>query len=204
MKIQLKHIVDNLQQYSKKLDNYAILTEQPWITKTENENERFVLIFRKKDNELLISLNGKVEKGKWDYIPSMNSLIVERKSGTTLYNQGFFDDSVMILKVDGTENYQLFANENRIESTIEKLLEGIEKKYLTKNSVKEKTEPKSFGNLVIRKLKDGSNFEIQSSLKMGYTVGDKVTINGKYPQDGEYKFGWFDTLIVIDGKIKRL
>ena len=203
MKIQLNKIVKNLKNYSKKLDNYAILTEQPWITKTENDNERFVIIFRK-NNELLISINGKVEKGKWDYIPSMNSLIVERKSGTTLYNQGFFDDSVMILKVDGTDDYQLFANENKIESTIEKLVQEIENKYLIAKPTENKTDNSAYRKVVIKKLKNGSEFEIHSSLSVGYTVGDNVTINGKYPQDGEYRFGWSDSLIVMDGKIKRL
>lgn len=145
MKIQLKKIVENLQHYSKKLDNYAILTEQPWITKTENNNERFVIIFRK-NKDLLISINGKVEKGKWDYIPSMNSLIIERDTGTTLYNQGFFDDSVMILKVDGTDDYQVFANENKIESTIEKLVQDVERKYLVAKWSENKTENPSYNN----------------------------------------------------------
>lgn len=202
MKYQLKSLVENLKNYSKKLDNYAILTEQPWITKTENEEERFVVIFRKKDNELLISVNGKVEKGKWDYIPAMNSLIVERESGTTLYNQGFFDDSIMILKVDGTDNYQLFVNENKIESSIEKLLEKIEKKYL--QGEEDKNVHLSDKKILCKKLPDGRSFEIHRSLPYGYTVGDRVTINGEYPQDGKYRFNWATTIVVSDGIIKKL
>ena len=202
MKYQLKSLVENLKNYSKKLDNYAILTEQPWITKTENEEERFVVIFRKKDNELLISVNGKVEKGKWDYIPSMNSLIVERESGTTLYNQGFFDDSIMILKVDGTDDYQLFVNENKIESSIEKLLEKIEKKYLRRE---ENKNVHLSGNKVVRKkLPDGRSFEIYTSQTYGYTIGDRVTINDEYPQEGKYRFNWATTIEVFNGVIKDL
>lgn len=104
MKKYLSVFVEKLKRHSNRLDNYALLTEQPWVTKTDDNSERFVMIFRQKENELLISLNGNVEKGKWDYIPSMNSLLIERETETTLYKQGFFDDSVMILKVDGTEN----------------------------------------------------------------------------------------------------
>ncbi|MCD8431870.1 hypothetical protein G1L02_04285 [Tenacibaculum finnmarkense] len=203
MKKYLSGFVERLKRHSDKLDNYALLTEQPWITKTDDNNERFLMIFRQKENELLISLNGKIEKAKWDYIPSMNSLVIERNSGITLYKQGFFDDSVMILKVDGTEDYQLFVNENKIDSTIEKLLEETENKYFKKKKlILEKK--KSYNQIINKTLKDGRNFKIYSSLDYGYTIGDKVTINGELPIDGEYSFGWFDSLLVIDGKLKRL
>jgi hypothetical protein len=37
---------------------------------------------------------------------SFNGSLVKGKSGITLYKQGFFDDSVLILKVDGeSTNY---------------------------------------------------------------------------------------------------
>jgi hypothetical protein len=204
MKQQLSGFVERLKRYSNRLDNYALLTEQPWITQTDDDNERFVMIFRQKENELLISVNGMIEKGKWDYIPSMNSLVIERKSGITLYKQGFFDDSVMILKVDGIEKYQLFVNENKIDSTIEKLLEQTENKYLKKNEPL--FEKKNTDNRIIiaKRLKDGRSFEIHSSLEMGYTIGDKVTINGELPADGKYRYSWFFSLLVFDGKLKRL
>lgn len=208
--MQLKHFVEKLKQHSKKLDNYAILNDQPWITRTENENERCVFIFRQKENELLISINGKVEKGKWDYIPSMKSLLLETGKTTTLYNQGFLDDSVMILKVDGTDEYQLFVNENRITSTVEKLLKEVENRYLQENlnnknldtyAVNKTSQHKK---VVQKKLSDGRIFLIHSSLTVGYTVGDKVTINGEPALDGKYRFGWADSIVVEDGKIKKL
>ena len=82
MKTQSKHFVERYKNSTYRLDNYSVLTDQPWITITENENDRCVFIFRNKENELLISINGKVEKGKWDYIPSMKSLFVELESST--------------------------------------------------------------------------------------------------------------------------
>lgn len=85
-------------------------------------------------------------------------------------------------------------NENKIDSTIEKLLEQTENKYLKKSSST---------RIVNKILKDGRNFEIHSSLDSGYTIGDKVTIDGELPIDGEYSFGC-DSLLVADGKLKRL
>ena len=100
----------------------------------ENEGEGRLLIFRKKNNELLITRNGIVQKGKWDYISSINSQMIDYSNGESrLYNQGFFDESIMILKIDGTQKYELFANEKKITSTLEKLLKGVVKKYLKKD-----------------------------------------------------------------------
>jgi hypothetical protein len=203
MKIELKHYVEKLSRFSNKLDNLNILTEQPWITKLNDDNDRCVYIFRKENKELLISLNGAVEKGKWDYIPSMNSLIIERKTGTTLYKKGFFDDSVMILQIDGTDDFQLFANENRIESTLDKLLEKTEFKYLN-NSKPIKENLIKRNTIITKKLKDGNNLEIHCTIKYVYGIGDKVTINGQIPQDGNYKISWLNSIDILNGLIKRL
>lgn len=194
MRRHLQEYIGRLKSYSKRLDNFAILLDQPWLTKISNENSRCVFIFRRENNELLMSLDGKVERAKWEYMPAMNSLLIERKEETVLYNQGFFDESIMILKRDGADDFQLFVNENKVTSTIEELLEKVEKKYLS--------EP--IDRIVRKKLRDGRYFDIYSSLAVGYTVGDKVRINGQIPLNGEYKFGLFDSILVEDGKIWRL
>ena len=125
MKTYLKNIVDRFRNYSEKLDNFSILTDQPWITQTDNLSDRCVFIFRKENKELYILTNGVMKKedegSAWDYIASMNSLLIRRNGETKLYNQGFFDEAIMILRLDGTNELQLFANENKIESTTEKI-----------------------------------------------------------------------------------
>ena len=131
MHIHLREYVNRLKNYSQKLNNEALLIDQPWLCKPENEGERRLLIFRKKNNELLITRNGIVQKGKWEYISSMNSLMIDYSNGESrLYNQGFFDESIMILKIDGTQEYEIFANEKKITSTLEKLLNEVERKYI--------------------------------------------------------------------------
>lgn len=51
---------------------------------------------------------------------------------------------------------------------------------------------------------DGKMLEIHSTLAVGYTVGDKVFINGQPAPAGRYKLGWMDYLTVDEGKIKKL
>jgi len=141
MQIHLREYVNRLKNYSQELNNHALLIDQPWIFKSDKPDERCTLIFRRKDGELLITRNGKVEKGKWEYIAAMNSLLIEYKNGETrLYNSGFFDESVMVLKIDGTDKYQLFANEKKITSTIEKLMAQVERQYLSPSLFSDLTE----------------------------------------------------------------
>ena len=73
------------------------------IDKTKN-----VYIFRK-NNELLISSNGEVEKGRWEYLGN-NSLLIDKKDKSYLFKHGFFDENVLALKIDGREEYAFLVN----------------------------------------------------------------------------------------------
>jgi hypothetical protein len=127
----LKDYTNRLKKYSQTLDNYALLLDQPWLVAPEKEGDRCVYIFRRENKELIISNSGIIEKAKWDYIPSMKSLIIERNGRSELFNQGFFNESLLILKKDGTDQYKLFANENKVNDTIDKLLNDVENKLLS-------------------------------------------------------------------------
>ena len=59
MKTFLLDIFSKIQQYSMKLDDLTLLTNQHWVVIDEIENSKNIYIFRS-NNELLISNNGKV------------------------------------------------------------------------------------------------------------------------------------------------
>lgn len=62
MILHLKEYVNRLKKHSQQLDNFAILTDQPWVTNFEDQTERCVYVFRNKDNQLIKSINGNVKK----------------------------------------------------------------------------------------------------------------------------------------------
>ena len=113
MQTFIAEIIPKLQKFSKKLDDLTLLTNQHWVVLDELENAKNVYIFRS-NNELLISSNGKVEKGKWEYLGN-NSLLIDRKEDSYLFKHGFFDENVMALKIDGKEEYAFLVNENRFD-----------------------------------------------------------------------------------------
>ncbi|MCU0445221.1 MAG: hypothetical protein MUE85_09915 [Microscillaceae bacterium] len=56
-----------IQRFSEQMDNLALLTNQNWVVIAGIEHNKTVYSFRT-NNELLILVNGKVEKGKWEYL----------------------------------------------------------------------------------------------------------------------------------------
>ena len=105
--------VNQLQNYSRSLTKKALFIDKPW-THIDEDNEIQKLIF-KKNSELVISKNGNVKLGKWEYLPEAKSLLIDRGGDIILCNEGFVDEAALILKKDGTQNqYFVLANENRL------------------------------------------------------------------------------------------
>src|SRR5690606_14275870 len=131
MKTYLAGIIPKIKKYSEKLDNLTLLTNQHWVVLNELQNSKFVYIFRN-NYELLISENGVVEKGRWEYLGN-NSLLIEKGNKIFLFRHGFFDSNILALKIDGREEYAFLVNENNYGgdlNNIEKVLNFLEDKYL--------------------------------------------------------------------------
>lgn len=131
MKTYLADIIPKIKRFSQKLDNLTLLTNQHWVVIDELQNTKVVYIFRN-NFELLISQNGKVKKGKWEYLGN-NSLLIEIKEDSYLFRHGFFDSNILALKVDGRDEYAFLVNENNYGgdlNNIDKVLNFLESKYL--------------------------------------------------------------------------
>jgi len=175
MKYYLKSIVKQLQNYSASLDKTSILIDKPWAM-IDEEFEMQKLIF-KKNKELVLSKNGKVQIGKWDYFPEAKSLLIDRNTDKILCNEAFIDKGVLILRLDGTDNqFFMLANENIVPD-----LDAIG--YLK--------------NLRYQKLKilptylvDGRTLEVQRANEYDNLYdchGFPVTIDAEAVQDGKYQ-----------------
>lgn len=208
MKTFLSDLFPKLQRYSEKLDNLTLLTNQHWVCIDELSNKT-VYIFRS-NNDLLISTNGKVEKAKWEYLGN-KSLLIDRKEDTYLFKHGFFDENILALKVDSNEEYAVFVNENKYEgelNSIERVLEFLEHKYLDTSvktiNVNNTTQPKvSSEPKFIRTFKTNrGDVTIEVSFEGAMpSINDKVFQNGLSAQDGKYKIGFMDYIIVKNGVI---
>jgi hypothetical protein len=118
MQEYLKDIFPRIIRYSKNLDDLTVLTNKPWVLMSKNTSTREVWIFRK-NNVLIVSRNGVVEEGSWEYIPEAESIYIKISEVKRLINKAFVDDITLLLRLDGGKEVLALANENKIPEEFE-------------------------------------------------------------------------------------
>jgi hypothetical protein len=108
----IKYFTNSLASKSLSLKKKGVLIEKPWVLIGDN-NIPEKLIF-KRNNELIISKNGKVKMATWEYFPDAQALLIDRDDDKILLKEQFIDTNVLVLNVDNTEDYYILANENEI------------------------------------------------------------------------------------------
>lgn len=191
MKTYLSSISKQLKNYSLSLDKQSILIDKPWAL-IDEEFEMQKLIF-KKNKELILSKNGIVQEGKWDYFPEARSLLIDRKTDKILCNEAFIDTGVMILKLDGTKDrFFILANENKVPD-----LDAIG--YLKRIRYERL-------NIAEAKLNNGQVLEVHKDYYYAEpSVGQPVTIDAQPVQDGKYQLAKPNTFYEVrNGCIFRI
>ncbi len=174
MKIFLQNTVKGLKNISKTLDKKSIFVDKPWSL-IDSDLEIQKLIF-KKNKELIMSKDGQVNIGKWDYLPEAKSLLIDRGKDKILCNEGFIDEGVMVLKLDGTKNdFFVMANQNIVPD----LDAYTYLKMLRYHNL----------NITTKKLTDGKTLEIikETDQYDKIKIGNRVTINADDVSDGIYQ-----------------
>jgi len=157
MKTYILDVIPRIKKYSKQLDDLKLLTEKNWVLIDTFNDLKSVFIFRR-NKELIISSNGFVEKGCWEFL-SKDSLLIEVDNSKLLFRHGFIDENILALKLDSNSEYALFVNENNNEyelNSLDAINSFLKRKYLfgyassdTKDNQATKEKEKSgFGTLI--------------------------------------------------------
>jgi len=134
MKTFIADIIPKIQRFSQQLDDLTKLTNQHWVSLGDINQTKRVFIFRT-NNQLLIADNGIIEKGSWEYLGNQ-SLLIDTNNESYLFKHGFFDENVIALKLDSTNSYAFFVNENKYHSELNNIgdvLKFLDQKYLKHN-----------------------------------------------------------------------
>ena len=143
MKTYTLNIPKGTRNWSYALDAKTILCSRSWII-FNDENVKEVYIFQK-DGTLIISHNGKVCKTKWEYIAQNTSLIIEDiESDTYMLKPTYYDNKVLVLQVDGTNEYAIMLNENCIEELMLDSLDEIKLYVEGQNNIASQAKEASF------------------------------------------------------------
>ena len=68
MQLYLSNLIKRLKEFSQTLDKKEIFIEAPWVIIDEKQNQQKYIF--KRNGDLIISLNGEVTDGKWEYLPT--------------------------------------------------------------------------------------------------------------------------------------
>lgn len=120
MKTYITNIINQVSEFSQKQEENVNLINFHWVLINES-NIKKVFIFRK-NQELLVSLGGQVERGKWEDL-GYNSFLLEFNEGSFLFKQEFIDDTVLALKLDSQNQYALFINETKFGEDLNSLVD---------------------------------------------------------------------------------
>ena len=113
MKELIRYYVNTLTISTFSLRKKSILVDKPWVFKDDKGDLQKVIF--KRDNRLIISKNGNVSEGTWEYFIEANSLFIAFDKDKILLNEQFVDPNILILKKDGSNNdYIVLVNENVI------------------------------------------------------------------------------------------
>lgn len=174
MKTFLFDIIPKIQRFSEKLDNLTVLTNKHWVVIDEVLNKKVVYIFREKNSQLLIAENGRIEKATWEYLGN-NSLLIDKGDGSYLFKHGFVDDTVLALKVDGSDEYALLVNESKFDNQLNSLnaiLEFLDDKYSSERNQKKLTIPQQ-KNIVITEIVSENHQPVKLFCSSDYPELDK-------------------------------
>ncbi len=195
MKTFFENILPRIISFSTKLDSLSNLIDEPWVVYNSTKEK---YIFRQ-NGQLIYSNSGSVSIGKWELLNKANSILIEHNNTFKVYNHGFFDNTLLMLRIDGSDELFILENINKIP--IVEVEKYIEETYLKEDLRIGNSEPKALGfSSEIESDKGLITIKFLTNINTP-NVGDEVFINSKKAYDGKYKIGSMFYLNIIDGKI---
>lgn len=122
MKNLFKGIVSTTMSLGEKFENYTLLVDKVWFLINSDHNEsKTTYIFRSKNEELLISNNGNIKKGKWEYIKTSNCLLLDIDGVSKLFQVLYIREHYLVFQNDYNPALFVFVNESYYRNKYAKL-----------------------------------------------------------------------------------
>ena len=109
MENYIKNIIPNIKQYGMMLSQKEYFINKTWLL--INDSSDLVQYTFKKNSELILSVNGDVQKGKWELLSSTKILLESPSGGVQLENLFFNKDIIVLLKPSLIEELFVLINE---------------------------------------------------------------------------------------------
>jgi hypothetical protein len=133
MKYYISEIIPSIQQFSKKLDENTLLTNNEWVQFNQESLNKVNYIF-KKNGDLLVTERGIGKQIKWQNLGN-GRIIIEEDTVFYHFKLAFYDDFFLVLNLNDTKDFVFFINEVKLGidfKTISQINNHLEKKYNSK------------------------------------------------------------------------
>jgi hypothetical protein len=195
MKATIKYFLSNITAKNQKLAVKQILVDKPWAL-IDSEGEIQKLIF-KDDNGLILSKNGKVVTGTWEYFPNSRALFIDRGTDKILLQDQYIDENILLLKRDGTDDdFFALANEHVIpDYNVENYLRSH-----VYNEIEMETRQEELDSGDILVIEQGTSRFSDENCKVSHFTKEFKNIS---LPDGRYFSKDHSTIYVIENQIIR-
>ena len=134
MKTFLFNSLNRFRRYSEELDTMAeirkCLCDKAWQV-FNNSGDKEVYIFQE-DGRLIISINGNITRGSWQYLSVNNSIAISASNQEYMVHPAFLDNILFALQVDGTENYAFLIDQKNAQNFAPKSLDDLHQYFRQK------------------------------------------------------------------------
>lgn len=129
MKTYLLDTINRIKRFSESLDVQTSLCNRPWVVFNDS-GDKEVLIFDT-DGNVLITVNGVGFQRTWRWVAANKSLIIKQPDETiVMLHPEYFNNSVMALNRDGTQEYAFLIDDNNRNKFAPKTLSELKSYFL--------------------------------------------------------------------------
>ena len=134
MKAFLFNSLNRFRRYSEELDTMAEIRQclcgKAWLMFNDS-GDKEVYIFQE-DGRLIISINGNITRGSWEYLSVNNSIAISASNQAYMVHPAFLDNILFALQVDGTENYAFLIDQNNAQDFAPRSLDDLHEYFRQK------------------------------------------------------------------------
>ena len=109
--------------------SFNYLTNKNWNLLNGSESNETIYIFRN-NNQLLISVDGKIEKMEYEIIPENTSILFVSSEGSTIFNVKFLNNDLLVLCKYSSNYLEYFANSDSFPNLTKYQIIAEANKYL--------------------------------------------------------------------------
>ena len=138
MKTYILDSINRIKRLGENLDAKNILCNKSWqIFNDTGEKELYIF---QENGDILLSTNGIVSQGKWQYISANKSILISVKANSYMLHPSFSINNIMAMNLDGTERYMLMIEEQSLLALQLKSLEDLNQYLLSIENENERKE----------------------------------------------------------------